>query len=71
MDNKSTTLKITNESSYTIKLVHNELGRISEYFSGSSIPDRALVIVDEQVHHYHRDWIEGALGNILGIFRVT
>lgn len=64
MDNKSTTLKITNVSSYTIKLVHNELEKITEYFSGSSVPDRALVIVDEQVHFYHRDWIEGTLGKI-------
>ena len=64
MDNRFTTLNISNESSYTIKLVHKELSKISEYFSGPSVSERALVIVDEQVHFYHRDWIESTLGKI-------
>ena len=61
MDNRFTTLNISNESSYTIKLVHKELSKISELFSGPSVSERALVIVDEQVHFYHRDCIESTL----------
>lgn len=64
MDNRFITLNISNESSYIIKLVHKELSKISEYFSGSSVSERALVIVDEQVHFYHRDWIDSTLGKI-------
>ena len=61
MDIRSTTLRIINESTYTIKLVHNELEKVSEYFLGPIVSERALVIVDEQVHHYHRDWIESSM----------
>jgi len=62
MDIRSTTLRITNESTYTIQLVHNELEKVSEYFLEPIVSERALVIVDEQVHLYHRDWIESCLG---------
>jgi len=68
MDNRFSTLNIINESSYTIKLVHKELRKVSEYFSEPSVPERALVIVDEQVHLYHRDWIESTLGKIFKYF---
>lgn len=64
MDNRLTILNISNESRYTIKLVHKELRKISEYFLGSSDLERALVIVDQKVHLYHRDLIENTLGKI-------
>lgn len=61
MNNRLNQVRVEYKKAYDIMLEHNNLGALSNMISQRYNVDRALLIIDEWVHHYHRDWVASNL----------
>ena len=63
MNNRLNQVRVEYKKAYDIMLEHNNLGALSNMIGQRYNVDRALLIIDEWVHHYHRDWVVKNLNN--------
>ena len=63
MNNRLNQVRVESSKHYDIMLEHNKLGELAKVVSQGYNSNRALLIIDEWVHHYHRDWVVKNLNN--------